>query len=212
MSFRTIALAVGLTVFGASAQAASLGLPTSAPTIGASGTVDYLEFGSDGDLSLFGAAVDVSSLTSVDVATAELDFGVGFDLADPLADASGGFSVTDQFGTYLAGDLWYVGSRPLGVARSVIEFQFGNLTGRGAGEWTQTALMNVIFSDLGSDPFAGFVDGGFHDVEIGVFAVVGTYDDPTLDPAPVPLPAAGWMLFAAAALLAALRRGRHEIS
>ena len=214
MLFKAIKLALVLAFATVSAQAATLGLSTNAPTIGADGTVDYLEFGPDGDLSMFGAVVFGSSLTSLDLATAEMDFGIGFDVADPLSDASGGFSVSDQFGTYLAGDLWYVGSRLFGTNQSIIELQFGSLSGRGAGEWTQTALMNVIFSDLPGDPFAGLVDGVFHDVQIGLFAVQGTFQDPTTGPgpAPIPLPAAGLFLVAGIGLLGAMRKRHHSIS
>jgi len=153
---------------------------------------------------MFGAPVFVSSLTTLDVPTAELDFGVGFSLSDPIGDASGGFSVFDGGGEYLSGDLLAVGFRGFGAARSIIELQFGNLTGRGASEWTDSLLMNVIFNGLGDDPFAAVQDGDIFDVDIGMFAVQGGITDP--DPSPVPLPTSGLLMVAAFGGILAMRR------
>ncbi|MDW3181523.1 hypothetical protein [Roseobacter sp.] len=114
----------------AGASAATLGLTTSAPTIGASGAIDYLEFGPDGDLSLVGGIVTASSLTSLDGPTADLSFGVGFDVADPQTGPAGGFSLFDAQGLYLSGDLIALGFRGFGL-RSIVELQFGSLSGRG---------------------------------------------------------------------------------
>lgn len=206
-NLKTSLLAAMVACGATAAGAATLGLPTNAPTFGAAGIVDYLEFGPDGDLSMFGAPATVSSLTTVDVATAELDFGFGFDLGDPFIDASGGFAITDANGTYLSGDLWYVGAESLSQGSGLIELQFGNLSGYGAAEWTQTALMNVIFDGLGSDVFAALQDGDFYDVEIALFGVQGTYDDPgAVAPAPIPLPATMWLLAAGFGGLITLRR------
>ena len=197
-----ISLALGFALAGFSASAATLGLSTSAPTIGAQGTVDYFEFGPDGDLSMFGAPTDVSSLTTLDVASGAVEFAVGFDLANPFSTASGGFAVTDVIGTYLAGDLVAMGSRAFGTSRSIVELRFDILSGRGASEWTPTLLINVIFDGLGPDPFAGFLDGEFYDVEIGMFAVVGG-DTPT--PAPIPLPAGLVLMLSSLGAIASCR-------
>ncbi len=197
MLIRALAAAVVLVMVNGAASAATLGLVTSAPTIGATGTVDYLEFGPDGDLSLFGASVFGSSLTSLDVATAEIDFGIGFDLSAPEDDATGGFSVFDDQGLYLAGDLLALGTRGFRANDGIIELQFGSFEGRGVSEWTDTLLMNVIFSGTGSNAFESFFDGDYYDVEIGMFAVQG--GPPT--PAPVPLPAGIWMLLCGIGIL-----------
>lgn len=201
MFFKPLFVAASLALAAGASHAATLGLQTSAPTIGAGGAADYLEFGPDGDLSLFGGVVTVSSLTTLDVATADLSFGVGFDLADPETGASGGFSVFDAQGLYLAGDLIDLGVRGFRAVDSIVELHFGNLTGRGTSEWTQTLLMNVIFDGLGDDPFAFFFDGDAYDVEIGVFAVVGGPE-----PAPIPLPAAGWLLLCGVAAMGGIGR------
>ncbi len=184
-------------------QAATLGLTTSAPTIGATGSVNYFEFGPDADLSLLDGFATVSSLTSLDVPSSDVSFGVGFDAAHPEAGATGGFSVFDAQGLYLAGDLIDLGFRSFGL-RSIVELHFGSLSGRGTPEWTETLLMNVIFDRAGDNPIAAFVDGDVFDVELGVFAVVGSPAPP-----PIPLPAAGWLLLGGLAALAIGRRLRE---
>ena len=207
---RTLAMGVAIALAGTAAQAATLGLLTSAPTIGAEGAVDYFEFGPDGDLSMFGAPATVSSLTTLDVPSAEVEFAIGFDLADPEnGSASGGFAVTDSLGTYLFGDLLALGSRSFGATGGLIELQFDILGGRGAAEWTDTLLMNVIFRDSGPDPFAFFMDGNFYDAEIGMFAVVGSVNPPP-DPAPIPLPSSAFLLIGAMGILAASARRRRS--
>lgn len=207
MKLLCLILCACMSAFAFSVQAATLGLSTSAPTIGATGEVEYIEFGPDGDISMFGAPITVSSLTTLEVPTAELDFGVGFSLANPVSDASGGFSIFDGGGEYLAGDLLAIGFRGFGATRSIIELQFGNLTGRGAPEWTENLLMNVIFNGLGDDPLAAMEDGDVFDVEIGMFAVQGGITDP--DPSPVPLPASGLLMLAAFGGILAMRRKKQ---
>ncbi len=202
MFFRSLFAIFGLALLTSTAHAATLGLTSSAPTVGAVGTVDYLEFEPDGDLSMYGATVSGSSLTTLDSRTADVSFGVGFDLADPETGATGGFSIFDTQGLYLAGDLIDLGFRGFRAVDSIVELHFGNLNGRGAGQWTETLLMNVIFRGLGEEPFAFFFDGDFYDVEIGIFAVVGDNQ-----PSEIPLPAAGWLLvFGVLALRIAGRR------
>ena len=183
-----------------SAGAAPLGLMTSAPTVGASGSVDYFETGADGDLSMFGAPVFASSLTSLG-AGALMGFGIAFDRSDPEADAAGGFQIFDDRGLYLAGDLVALGFRGFRTDDGLIELHFGGLFGRGVPEWTDTVLMNVIFDGAGDLPFGSFFDGESYDAEIGLFAVVS--DDP---PSEVPVPASGWLLALALSALAASRR------
>ncbi|MEO1538358.1 MAG: VPLPA-CTERM sorting domain-containing protein [Pseudomonadota bacterium] len=202
MQFRSLIRAFGLIIAAASAQGATLGLTTGAPTVGAVGTADYFEFGPDGDLSLFDGSVSGSSLTTLDEVSADLSFGIGFNLADPETGATGGFSIFDADGLYLAGDLIDLGFRGFRATNSIVELHFGNLVGRGASEWTSTLLMNVIFDGLGEEPFGVFFDGDFFDVEIGMFAVV---DD---QPPAIPLPAAAWLLLGALGSMVIVRRAR----
>lgn len=201
MNIRGLIAATALILSAVTAQGATLGLLTSAPTIGANGTTDYIEFGPDGDLSMFAGEVFASSLTTLHAPSGELDFAIGFDLADPTRDADGGFAVYDENGLYLAGDLLQVGFRGFRTNDSIIELQFGDFAGPGASEWTDTLLMNLIFSGLGEDPFAALVDGEFYDVQVGVFAVQG--GGPT--PSPVPLPASAFLLFGGFAMLRFLK-------
>ena len=168
-------------LFASAPDAATLGLSTSAPTIAAStAQVDYLEFSPDGDLSAAGMIVDGSSLITL-AGVAEISFGIGFDLANPDVAPSGGFDIYDDNGLYLAGDLIALGFRAFGGNGSLIELHFGQLSGNGEGEWTDTLLMNVIFPSGGGNPFDMFVDGENHPASIGIFAVTSV-------PTPIPLP------------------------
>ena len=200
MTIKTIIGALALSIASLSAQAATLGLATSAPTVGADGVVDYLEFGPDGDLSMFGVPVHTSSLTTIG-AGAEVGFGIGFSLSDPESGASGGFEIYDDQGLYLSGDLLALGFRAFRAFDGLIELHFGSLTGRGVSEWTDTLLMTVIFDGTGEDVFGSFFDGEFYDVEIGMFAV--TSDAPP--PSPIPLPDSAFLLLAGLGTMAAGR-------
>lgn len=144
--------------------AASLGLTTVAPTLKAGlATIDYLEFGPDGDLSTFGAEVDFTDGVSP-VGLTEIGFGVGFSLTNPTLGATGGFDIFDEDGFFLGGDLIAVG-----FSNDVIELQFGNLMGAGAGSFGASVLALIAFDDqLGPDPFASLVDGEFYPASITV--------------------------------------------
>lgn len=197
MTIRVLFGALALSLASLSAQAATLGLTTSAPTVGAEGVVDYLEFGSDGDLSMFGAPVFTSSLTTIG-AGAEVGFGIGFSLSDPEIGASGGFEIYDDQGLYLSGDLLALGFREYRTFDGLIELHFGSLTGRGVSEWTETLLMTVMFDGAGEDVFGSFFDGDFYDVDIGIFAVHSDQSPPS----PIPLPASAFLLFAGLGIMA----------
>ncbi|SIO45964.1 VPLPA-CTERM protein sorting domain-containing protein [Rhodovulum sp. ES.010] len=176
--------------FGAlQAQAASLGLPTGAPSLSSSAAfIDYIEFAPDGDLSTFGAAVDSTDGVSPTGLT-EIGFGVGFSLADPTAEATGGFDVFDEDGLFLAGDLLAVG-----FTEDVIEFRFGNLSGSGAGAFGSSVLALIAFDDpLGANPFDSFADGDFYSASITISNVV-------------PLPAGLALLLGGLGGMALLRR------
>ena len=193
LNFKRMIAILGAVLWGTAAWAATLGPTTDTPTIEASGTVDYFEFGPEGDLSTFGADIYASTLKSLDASSAQLGFGVGFDLSDPGTDASGGFVIVDDLGLYLSGDLIALGYSGNGV----IELQFGDLMRRDASEWTDTVLMTVIFNGVEGEPFGSFFDGEFYDVDISIL-IVGP-DNPV--PA-VPLPAAGWLLLGGLSALA----------
>lgn len=164
------------------ANAASLGLTTAPPTLSASSAiVDFFEFGPDGDLSAFGAIVDFTDGVSPTGLT-EIGFGVGYPIANPTIGATGGFSISDDDGLFLGGDVIAVG-----FSEDGIELQFGNLSGSGAASFGASVLMRLQFDDaLGVDPFAVLVDGDSYAASINVSNV-----------APVPLPAAWPLLLSA---------------
>jgi hypothetical protein len=198
MKINALILATWAVLAATQSWAATLGLQTSAPTIGANvAEVEYLDFAPDGDLSMFGAAVTEASLNTPGP-NAEIGFGIGYALADPEGDASGGFDIFDDNGLYLAGDLINMGYRAFGGG-SLIELHFGNLTGSGASGWTDTLLMNVILRNVAPNPFDSFFDGDLYQAEIGVFAVVN-YEPPS----EIPLPASAALLLVGVLGFAAL--------
>ena len=154
----------------------SLGLGTGTPLVSASSAfLDYFEFGEDGDLSTFGAAIDESTGIS-QVGVSELDFGIGFLVSDPTAGPTGGFSIYDENGFFLGGNLVAIG-----FSNDLIELEFGNLTGAAAGDFGTTVLASVNFTQtMGANPFASLVDGEIYTASITIAKVV--------DAAPVPSP------------------------
>ena len=158
----TMLFSVHLTV-----NAASLGLITDNPMLGSSSvTVDYLEFGSDGDLSSFGAEID-SSNGVTPVGFTGLSFGVGFPLATPTIGATGFFDIFDDNGSFLGGDLLAVG-----FTENVIEFQFDNIIGSAAGSFGNSVLALITFdAPLGTNPFSGFIDGNFYTASVSIYNI-----------------------------------------
>lgn len=178
--FITAAVVTAGTVLGAQeVAAATLGLRTEAPSLATSAAfIDYFEFGPDGDLSTFGALVDSTDGVSP-VGFTEIGFGIGVALADPTTGATGGFDVFDEDGLFLAGDLLAVG-----FVEDVIEFQFGNLSGSGAGSFGSSVLALIAFDDpLGANPFASLVDSD----SLGASVTISNV-------APIPLPASVLLL------------------
>lgn len=165
-------------VSGGAVSSATLGLSFGEPSLSSSTAfVDYLAFGPDGDLSTFGAEVDVSNGVSPTGFT-EIGFGLGFSLADPTNDFSGGFDIFDDVGEFLAGDLFAVG-----FTEDVIELQFSNLSGSGANEFGSSVLAFVSFEDpLGENPFSSLFDGDSLGASISFASVIDT------TVAPIPLP------------------------
>lgn len=207
MSIRVILAGLVATCIGASAQGATLGLMTSAPTLGASdAVVEYLEFGDEGDLSAFGAVVDAAGLAAP-TGLAEIDFGIGFSLDDPEADAAGGFSIFDDDGLYLTGDLIALGFRAYAATSSIIELHFGSLSGHGTSEWTETVLMTIVLPGIPDNPFDHLFDGDVLDASIGLFAVNGYTPPPE-----IPLPASAFLLLAGVAGLSVFTRRRGNSS
>lgn len=158
--------------------AATLGLSTESPTLGASfASIDYLEFGSDGDLSTFGAEVDFTDGIS-SVGITEIGFGMGFSLIDPTVGATSGFDVFNEDGLFLAGDLIAVG-----FTENIIELQFANLSGLGSGSFGSSVLALITFDDaLGPNPFVSLIDGEFYTASVSISNVANISS--------VPLPAA----------------------
>jgi PEP-CTERM motif-containing protein len=154
-------------------NAATLGLTTQNPTLGSSSVVvDYLEFGSDGDLfSLFTAEIDSSNGVTPDGSTT-LDFDAAFPLATPTINATGFLDILDANGQFLGGDLLAVG-----FTEDVVELQFNNLLGSAAGDFGSSVLALVTFDDplnalVGPNPFNSFVDGDFYTASVSISNVV----------------------------------------
>jgi hypothetical protein len=197
--FITAAMVAAGTVLGAGqATAATLGLTTEAPSLSASEAfIDYFEFGTDGDLSTFGAEVDATDGVSPAGFT-EIGFGIGFGFADPTNGATGGFDVFDEDGLYLTGDLLAVG-----FDEDVIELQFGNLSGSGAGFFGSSVLALIAFDDpLGANPFASLVDGDSLGASVTISNVA--------DVAPIPLPASVLFLLGGLASIGAVGARRRR--
>lgn len=192
ITLKSLAASAVFTVAGVeAASAASLNLLTGSATIGSnSASIDYLEIATDGDLSTFGAEVDFTDGVSP-VGFTEIGFGIGFSIADPTSGATGGFDIFDDNGLFLDGDVLAVG-----FTDSVIEFEFGNLSGSGAGSFGSSVLALISFDDaLGANPFASLVDGDFYSASISISNVT-----------PIPLPAGFPLLAAGLGGLLILRR------
>lgn len=171
-------LAAGMALGAGQAVAATLGLTTEAPILSSSTAfIDYLEFAPDGDLSTFGAEVDFTDGVSPNGFT-EIGFGIGFSLADPTTGLSGGFDIFDEDGFFLGGDLFAVG-----FIEDVIELQFNNLSGSGAGSFGTSVLALITFDDpLGANPFASLFDGD----SLGASITISDVASSTVAPIPVP--------------------------
>ena len=163
------------------AQASTLGLDTEPPTIESSfAVIDYFEFLSDGDLSIFGAVVDFTDGVSPNGFT-EIGFGVGFDLSNPTIGATGGFDVFDQTGLFFGGNL-----EAVGFSDDLIEFRFGSLLGAAAGSFNTSVLMVIAFDDaLGPNPFDVLVDGNSYTASVSISNVREVSQVPV--PATLPL-------------------------
>ncbi len=161
----SIALLVSMQL---TATAALLGLTTQNPTLGSSSvSIDYLEFGGDGDLSSLFNSIDLSSGVTP-VGQAALYFSVGFPLATPTIGATGFFDIFDDNGQFLAGDLLAVG-----FTEGVIELQFNNLIGSAAGSFGNSVLALINFDDpLGANPFNAFLDGNIYTASVSISNVV----------------------------------------
>ncbi|PTX55455.1 putative secreted protein [Litoreibacter ponti] len=192
------ATAAVATMIGGFASAATLGLTTGDPELTAGiADFDYLVFETDGDLSTFGATVDEAIGVSLN-GDGFLSIAFGFLLSDPTNDFSGGFDVQDDDGEFLAGDLIAVG-----FTENQIELQFGGLSGSGAGNFNDTVLAFITFSDpLGTNPFNAFVDQDFLAASVTVQNVI----DPVN---PIPLPAGLPLLLGGLGILAFARRARR---
>jgi hypothetical protein len=176
--------------------AASLGLiPGQPELVVGSATVDYFEIGPDGDLSSFGTLVDGADGVSPTGVT-ELGFGFGFDLANPIVGATGGFDVTDENGLFLSGELQAVGFRD-----DVIELEFGALSGSAASSFDASVLMQIAFiDDWGVNPFTKLVDGNSYSTMISI-----------ANAAPVPVPAALPLFLSALGFAAVFTRRRRKV-
>ncbi len=169
LKFYCALLVIALFLSGTfTATATTLGLTTGNPTLESNFTIiDYLESGSDGDLSSFFNSID-SSNGVTPVAPTDLSFSAAFPLATPTIGATGFFDIFDDNGQFLAGDLFAVG-----FTEDVIELQFNNLIGSAAGSFGNSVLALVTFDDsLGANPFNSLTDGDFYTASVSISNVV----------------------------------------
>ena len=164
------------------AQAAPLDLDTTTPMLTAAGAfVDFLSFDPDGDLSTFFAEVTTFD-GIVSNAPADISFGVGFSVANPVTSFSGGLDIFDNVGVFLRGDI-----AAIGFAEDLIEFEFDNLSGPGIASFGNSVLLSIDFTDsLGANPFDSLVDGQSYEASLTLANVAAI---PT--PAVLPLLLAG---------------------
>ena len=93
----------------------------------------------------------------------------------------------------------------VGFTEDVIEFEFGNLTGNGVGDFGSSVLAIIAFDDpLGMNPFDGFFDGDSLGASITISNVVDT------SVAPVPLPAGFPLLLGGIGILGFARSRRAD--
>lgn len=195
---RTVtAIIAGALWFGVAttASAASLGRSTEAPTIESSfAIVDFLNLSPDGELSSFGMEVDFTDgVTPTGLTT--IDFVAGFSLADPTTGLSGFLDVSDENGQFLVGDL-----QAIGFTEDIVELEFGNLTGAGAGSFGLSVLALIAFDDsLGSNPFAAFNDGDALTASVSISNISA-----------IPLPAGLPLLLSGLIGLGFVARGRFK--
>lgn len=195
-------LAAGTVFAGGQSTAATLGLTTEAPSLSASmAFIDYFDFGLDGEL--FTDIPEVDGLNGVAPnGFTTIDFVVGLSTADPTDTsdfAFGGFlDISDEDGQFLVGDLLAIG-----FEENVIELQFDNLSGSGAGAFGSSVLALIAFDDpLGANPFAALVDGDSLGASITVSNVA--------DVAPIPLPASVLLLLGGLASIGAVGARRRR--
>lgn len=163
------------TSFPLLSHATTLGLEKGSPSLSSGAAlIDYLEFGTDGDLSVFGVLVEEASEVPPS-GVAEIGFGVGFLRDSPIGNATGGFDIFDDEGLFLGGDLIAIGFQ-----ENTLELQFSNLVGAGSKFFDLSVLMVLEFADsLGSNPLTSLVDGEAYLATISLFNVRNASAIPT---------------------------------
>ncbi len=196
-------VASGLLLSAGVSVASTLGLTTDTPSLSASlASIDYFDFGPDAEL-----LTDLPEVDSLDGVSPNgfttVDFVVGFSTLDP-SDTSdfafgGFFDVSDDDGQFLVGDLFAIG-----FSENVIELQFNNLSGSGAGSFGTSVLALIAFSDpLGANPFTSLFDGD----SLAASITISNVQDVSV--APIPLPGGMPLLLAGLGGFALLRHRRR---
>lgn len=174
--------------FGSSAGAATLGLPTTTPTITASGSISG--FGS-GDFLIFSFSPVSTDIMFDPFSSLSINLTAS-DPVDPALGAMGSLALDEiPGGSVLGGTLIDVG-----FVANTIELQFGSLTGSAASGFGPTLLATIESPDFGANPFQTFANNqGFVDTD--VFVTIANV---------VPLPGALWLALSGFAGFAWIRR------
>ena len=164
------------------------GLMLSAPLAAGAAVIDVAVFGDEVELSTFDAPVEGGALS----------LAAGYDAGGPPT-AEGGFEVVAEDELLLDGVLATLAAPGDGT----LELAFADLAGPGAAAFGSTALVTLDFGGaLGADPLAAFGEGGAYEASIALASPPGA------SPAPIPLPASGALMLAAALGLGVAGRRR----
>jgi hypothetical protein len=205
----TVALFAFIAGSWASASAATLGLTTGDPTIVAEdATVVYSESDPTADLFTLGATIDVAQGIGGTLLST-LGFTLTFPIDDPLSPLFASLTIRNDAGGLFLGSVSLVA---LGFDDTLIELQFGDLSGAGVGDFGETVLLTILFGDLLPQPQVASLLSGqlganpFDDLVPGIYTADIEVANVLPNTQVVPLPATLPLLGAALLGLAAQRR------